>query len=77
MAIDFDAVRTPPVESPVIGSGPVISSQSSQPVSVVCVDFEKGIDLNSQSFLQGLFIPLFFFFLGMGISSIYSVIKGL
>lgn len=53
------------------------SSTSTNAISVVCVDFGNAIDFSSQSFGMGIFVPIFFFFLGMGISSIYSVIRSL
>lgn len=56
-------------------SGSLVESQSSQTVSVVCVDFSNAIDFSSHSFTAGLFIPIFFFCMGMGISAIMSVIR--
>ncbi|EAA8759252.1 hypothetical protein AH782_09655 [Salmonella enterica subsp. enterica] len=67
---DFAAIKPPAIES-----GSVLGSESSQPISVVCVDFEKGIDINSQSFKTGISLPIMFFFLGICISSIYKTIK--
>ncbi|HCL4783361.1 TPA: hypothetical protein N2E47_001238 [Salmonella enterica] len=57
-------------------SGASVGSAST-PVSVVCVDAGNMIDFSSQSFASGLFIPLFFFCLGMGISAIMSVLRSL
>ncbi|HAT1680682.1 TPA: hypothetical protein I8Y21_001299 [Klebsiella oxytoca] len=53
----------------------LIDNSVSTPVSVVCVDFSNAIDFTSQSFTAGLFIPIFFFCLGMGISAIINVIR--
>lgn len=49
--------------------------QSMQTTSVVCVDFGNAIDFSSHSFTEGLFIPLFFFCMGLGISAIMSVVR--
>lgn len=49
--------------------------QSAQTMSVVCVDFGNAIDFSSQSFYAGLFIPIFFFCVGLGISAIMNVIR--
>lgn len=56
-------------------SGSLVGSQSSHTVSVVCVDFSNAIDFTSHSFTAGLFIPLFFFCMGLGISAILNVIR--
>lgn len=56
-------------------SGSLVESQSSQTVSVVCVDFSNAIDFSSHSFTAGLFIPIFFFCMGLGISAIINVIR--
>lgn len=53
----------------------VQTPQSTQTTSVVCVDFGNAIDFSSQSFHAGLFIPIFFFCLGLGISAIMKVIR--
>lgn len=50
-------------------------SQSIQTTSVVCVDFGNAIDFSSQSFHEGLFIPIFFFCMGLGISAMMNVIR--
>ncbi|HHR9067859.1 TPA: hypothetical protein ACTADN_001895 [Salmonella enterica subsp. enterica serovar Birkenhead] len=75
---DFEAARKQqePLQVPLM-SGASDSSSSTSAISVMCVDFGNAIDLGSQSFASGLFMPLFFFFLGMGISAIYNVIKGI
>lgn len=49
--------------------------QSTPTTSVVCVDFGNAIDFSSQSFYAGLFIPIFFFCVGLGISAIMNVIR--
>lgn len=49
--------------------------QSTQTTSLVCVDFGNAIDFSSQSFHAGLFIPIFFFCVGLGISAIINVIR--
>lgn len=49
--------------------------QSMQTTSVVCVDFGNAIDFHSQSFQAGLFIPIFFFCVGLGISAIMKVVR--
>ncbi|EBL6726474.1 hypothetical protein EIL26_00580 [Salmonella enterica subsp. enterica serovar Newport] len=51
--------------------------QSAQTTSVVCVDFGNAIDFHSQSFQAGLFIPIFFFCVGLGISAIMKVIRSI
>lgn len=51
--------------------------QSIQTTSVVCVDFGNAIDFSSQSFHAGLFIPIFFFCMGLGISAIMKVIRSI
>lgn len=51
--------------------------QSAQTTSVVCVDFGNAIDFSSQSFHAGLFIPIFFFCMGLGISAIMKVIRSI
>ena len=56
-------------------SGSLVESQSTQTVSVVCVDFSNAIDFSSHSFTAGLFIPIFFFCMGLGISAILNVIR--
>lgn len=52
-----------------------MNSSSTNTVSVVCVDFSNAIDFTSHSFTAGLFIPIFFFCIGLGISAIMSVIR--
>lgn len=52
-----------------------MNPSSMNTVSVVCVDFSNAIDFTSHSFTAGLFIPLFFFCMGLGISAILNVIR--
>lgn len=72
---DFEAVRQPEKvpDVPPASEG----STSSNAISVVCVDFGNAIDFTSQSFGMGIFVPIFFFFIGMSISAIYNVIRSL
>lgn len=72
---DFEAARQPEnvSDAPAASDG----SASTSAISVMCVDFGNAIDFSSQSFGMGIFVPVFFFFLGMGISAIYSVIRSL
>lgn len=55
----------------------VMNLSSTNAVSVVCVDFSNAIDFSSHSFTAGLFIPVFFFCMGLGISAIINVIRSI
>lgn len=72
---DFEAARQQENVSDVTAASDGLASTSA--ISVMCVDFGNAIDFSSQSFGMGIFVPVFFFFLGMGISAIYSVIRSL